>query len=117
MRCCDTVYVHMRNNANKEQDVWTTSAVREIIVINRKKMDDAYEQNFEQLERSDQNVISVQRRDCVLRTHDFIGKYGEKDDSEIIDTHEVISLLKVYAEFWKLWESKMSSIKTQMIFT
>ena len=101
----------MRNNTNKEQDVWTTSAVRAIIVINRKKMDAAYEQNFEKLEKSDQNVISAQRRDCVLRTHDFIGKYGDKDDSEIIDTNDVISLLRVYAEFWRLWESKAISIR------
>jgi hypothetical protein len=92
-------------------DVWTTSAVRAIISMNRKKMDAEWHQNFEKFGKLDQNVISVHRRDGALRTHDFIGKYGDKDDSEIIDTNDVISLLRVYAEFWRLWESKAISIR------
>ena len=105
LRCRKKFYVTMRNNTDR---VWTTSTVRVIISINRNKMmDDEYWQNFEKLGKLDQNVISAQRRDCVLQIHDFIGKHGDKDDSEIIDAHEVISLLRVYDDFWRLWESKM----------
>jgi hypothetical protein len=87
--------------------VWTTSAVRAIIITNRNKMDAQWQQNFEQLGHLDQTVVSAQRRDVALRTHDFIGKHGDKDDSEIIDTHDVTALLSAYAQFWTLWESKM----------